>query len=158
MTKATGSTLIALGWSAAREAAFAPLAASGLLPGRVTSASNVTVAQTARGMLEVIVQRRSRRESASAAELPVVGDWLALQPLASSPGSAALREVLPRATSLTRSIVSASRPDAHAAAQVITANVDVALLVSAFGHDLNPRRLERYLLAALAGASGRSSS
>ena len=33
-------------------------------------------------------------------------------------------------------------------AQVVAANVDTIFLVSAFGQDLKPRRLERYLTAA----------
>jgi len=32
--------------------------------------------------------------------------------------------------------------------QVVAANVDTVFLVSAFGHDIDPRRLERYLVAA----------
>ncbi|CAN5733171.1 ribosome small subunit-dependent GTPase A [soil metagenome] len=151
MSETSDVTLTALGWTAEREAAFAPHAADGLYPARVTSASNITVARSAIRLVEVVVQRRFRRATARAADMPVVGDWLALQPLPSTPSQGALREVLPRATSLTRSIVSASRPDSPAAAQVIAANVDVALIVSAFGHDLNARRIERYLLAALAG-------
>jgi ribosome biogenesis GTPase len=85
----------------------------------------------------------------------VVGDWLALELIADSPGepprAAALRAVLPRATVLARSSGTAGRLGDHIDAQVLAANVHVALLVSAVGRDLNPRRIERYLLTCLAG-------
>jgi ribosome biogenesis GTPase len=51
--------------------------------------------------------------------------------------------VLPRRTAFVRK--EALR---KTAAQVVAANVDVVFLVSAYGNDLNPRRLERYLTAA----------
>jgi ribosome biogenesis GTPase / thiamine phosphate phosphatase len=145
--------LARLGWTDERESAFAPFAEDGLMPGRVTSTGGLTTASTASGPVEVIIQRRFRRSVASQADLPVVGDWLALQPLEAQPGSAALRGVLPRTSHVSRADVSAARPGAHVDAQVVAANVDVCLLVSAFGGDLNPRRIERYLLNAWAGGT-----
>jgi ribosome biogenesis GTPase len=127
------------------------MAAAGLVPGRVCAASRQAYALTPAGFVEVVVQRRSRRAVQDGGCLPVVGDWLALEPLDGASDHAALREVLPRTGALARAHVSAARPEAFASAQVLAANVDVALLVSAFGHDLNPRRIERYLLTALAG-------
>jgi ribosome biogenesis GTPase len=143
-------SLRALGWTRQRDDQFAPLAAAGLHPGRVTAAGGLTIAQTAAGPVEVTLQRRFRRSVASAADLPVVGDWLALEPDAAG-ARAALRLVLPRDGRVARADVSASRPDAHVDAQVLAANVDIALLVSAVGRDLNPRRIERYLVTAWAG-------
>jgi ribosome biogenesis GTPase len=51
--------------------------------------------------------------------------------------------VLPRRTSFSRKEVWGRTVE-----QVVAANVDTVFLVTAFGHDLNPRRLERYLTAA----------
>jgi ribosome biogenesis GTPase len=125
------------------------------VPGRVTSASSTAHASTEDGLVDVVVQRRFRRSATSAADFPVVGDWLALEPIVEAPGTvaraAALRAVLPRTSILARSTGTSDRPGGHVDAQVLAANVDVALLVSAVGRDLNPRRIERYLLTCLAG-------
>lgn len=124
--------------------AFAPDAAAGLLPGRVISSAG-NVAMTTNGPAEVIMQRRFSREAASSLDLPAVGDWLALELLSDSPRQAALRAVLPRGGTFVRNRLSDGRP------QVLAANVDVAFLVSGLDHDLNLRRIERYLVLALDG-------
>lgn len=73
---------------------------------------------------------------------PGVGDWVLTR---ARPGAPPLVEhLLPREGSLTR-----SRPDGRA--QLIAANVDVALICSSLDRDLNPRRLERYLLTVAQG-------
>jgi ribosome biogenesis GTPase / thiamine phosphate phosphatase len=152
---ARSATLVRLGWTLELEAAFEPHAASGLVPGRVTSVSATAQAGTDIGVVEVVVQRRFRRTATSSADYPVVGDWLALEPLHEVRGapsrSAALRAVLPRASVIARAAGTADRSSGHVGAQVLAANVDSALLVSAVGRDLNPRRIERYLLMCLAG-------
>lgn len=141
-----------LGWTADRAAAFEPLAARGLLPGRVCGIDrDMTSAWTGRGPVQVILQRRFRRSAGGPAALPVVGDWLALEPIADQPGLAALREVLPRRSCLVRADAASARPDARVDEQALAANVDTALIVSAFGHDLNLRRTERYLALAWSG-------
>jgi ribosome biogenesis GTPase len=43
-------------------------------------------------------------------------------------------------------------------AQVVAANIDTVFVVTAFGFDLNPRRLERYLTRPGTAARRRSSS
>jgi ribosome biogenesis GTPase len=75
-------------------------------------------------------------------ELPAVGDWVAARPL---PGErkALIEAVLPRRTAFTR-----KEAWRRTTEQVVAANVDTVFLVTAFGHDLNPRRTERYLTAA----------
>src|SRR5216683_5822049 len=55
-------------------------------------------------------------------------------------GAAAIREVLPRRSQFVR-----KSPRKKIEEQVIAANADVALLVSALDGDFNPRRAERYL-------------
>jgi ribosome biogenesis GTPase / thiamine phosphate phosphatase len=135
--------LSVLGWTEERARTFTEHRARGFIPGRVTSSSGVTQAMTQHGTVEVIVQRRFAREAASAADLPAVGDWLALEPIPGSPQQAALRHVLPRRGAFLRQ----REPDGQA--QVLAANVDVAFLVSGLDHDLNPRRIERYLVLAM---------
>jgi ribosome biogenesis GTPase len=137
--------LLDLGWTSHRAAAFGRMALAGLVPGRVISVGGATLAMTESGPVEVVVQRRSRREATGAAGLPAVGDWLALEPVSSAPPTAALREVLPRAGSIER------RRSDGGATQVLAANIDVAFLVAGLDHDLNVRRLERYLVLAYDG-------
>jgi ribosome biogenesis GTPase len=72
-------------------------------------------------------------------EWPAVGDWVAVETRdAGSP--ALIREVLPRRSRFVRKMAGN-----RIAEQVIAANVDTALLVSALDGDFNPRRVERYL-------------
>ena len=74
--------------------------------------------------------------------LPVVGDWVVVRPLEGE-RKALIEAVLPRRSAFTR-----KEAWRRAVEQVVAANVDVAFIVTAFGYDLNPRRLERYLTAA----------
>lgn len=134
-----------LGWSADRAMAFAPQAAVGLLPGRLVSSAGAGLAITAVGPTELVIQRRFAREAGSRLDLPAVGDWLALEPVSEHPRQAALREILPRSGAFVRQHPSDGQP------QVLASNVDIAFLVSGLDHDLNPRRIERYLVLALDG-------
>jgi len=71
-------------------------------------------------------------------DLPAVGDWVLVD--AVDKASARVRGVLPRASSFVRKAAGqATEP------QVVAANVDVVLILSSFGRDINPRRVERYL-------------
>jgi ribosome biogenesis GTPase len=145
--------LAELGWTTERERSFEPHAESGLVPGRVVAAARDAIrAATASGTLSVIVQRGFRRSTTSAADFPVVGDWLALEPISAT--EAALRAVLPRTGSFSRGDHDAQRTanGIHAVEQVVAANVDTVVIVGALNGDFNIRRLERYL--ALAWSSG----
>jgi len=137
--------LAELGWSESRAAAFAPHVLAGLVPGRVVSSGGATIAATRDGLVEVMLQRRFRREAGATTDLPAVGDWLALEPVSELPPRAALRAVLPRSGSFIRNRVTDDT------GQVLAANVDLAFLVSGLDHDLNLRRLERYLVLAYDG-------
>jgi len=82
-------------------------------------------------------------------ELPAVGDWvlLAAADAARSGGGAALvRHVLPR-----RSLLVRQAAGAKTAPQPIAANVDVGFIVTSANADLNPRRIERYLVVLAEG-------
>ncbi len=131
--------LNAYGWSLARQNDFAPHAAQGLTPGRIVIQQ--------RGGYRVItdageIEARATgplMKAATDIDRPTAGDWVALE---ARPGetTALVHAVLPRATAFIRK---ASGP--RAGAQVVAANVDVALLVASLNANLNPRRLERYL-------------
>jgi ribosome biogenesis GTPase len=83
----------------------------------------------------------------TAADLPAVGDWIAVRP---RPGEdrATVVKVLPRETALVRKAAGNAM-----APQVLAANVDVVFLVSALPDGVNLRRLERYLAAAWDGGT-----
>jgi ribosome biogenesis GTPase / thiamine phosphate phosphatase len=71
----------------------------------------------------------------------VAGDWVAVREL-DGEKKGIVEAILPRRTSFTR-----KEAWRRTVAQVVAANVDTVFLVTAFGQDLNPRRLERYLTA-----------
>ena len=80
-----------------------------------------------------------RLDAEEDADWPAVGDWLAVE-LRGSSDMAAVRAVLPRQNRFTR-----KAPGKKIEEQVIAANVDTALVVSALDGDFNPRRVERYI-------------
>ena len=79
--------------------------------------------------------------AASAAELPVVGDWVEARVVEA--GHAIVQAVLPRRTKFSRR-AAGTRGDE----QMIAANIDTVFLVSGLDHDFNLRRIERYLTLA----------
>jgi ribosome biogenesis GTPase len=135
--------LTALGWDETRAEQFEPHAAAGLTPGRVAvqhrGAYDVL---TEHGELRCDVAGRLYDESASPADLPAVGDWVAV---AARPGEASgtVQAVLPRRTKFSRKTAWQAAEE-----QVLAANVDVVLIVTSLNEDLNLRRLERYLTLA----------
>ncbi|MDR3511401.1 MAG: ribosome small subunit-dependent GTPase A [Caulobacteraceae bacterium] len=126
------------GWSDALQQAFAPYAARGLIPGRViVQQRGLFHLATERG--ELAAEPTGRLLHAGG-DYPVAGDWVAA---AEHPGGASIHAVLPRRTAFVRRAANTSHE-----AQVVAANVDVALLTASLNADFNPRRLERYLAAA----------
>jgi len=108
------------------------------------------VASAHRGRLDLLgrdgplagrVAGRLRHAAASPADLPAVGDWVAVDP-----ASGLVHAVLPRRGGIAR-----AAPGGQSQSQVLAANVDVALVVGSLNRDLNIRRLER-LLALTADA------
>ena len=57
-------------------------------------------------------------------------------------GDALIHALMPRKSAFAR------RAAGGVGVQIVAANVDIAFLVAALNNDLNPRRLERYLVAA----------
>jgi|SRR5215469_7661113 len=85
------------------------------------------------------VAGKLRLAAEGGADWPAVGDWVAAE-LQDQGGAATIREVMPRRSQFVRKLAGKK-----IAEQVIAANVDTALLVSALDGDFNPRRVERYL-------------
>ncbi len=140
------SGLPALGWDEGWAAAWQAAApGTGLLPARVVAAHRgACEVLTAPGgtPLEGRVTGRLRHE-AGPAELPVVGDWVAVVARPAE-RAATVHAVLPRRTQLRRK----APADYGAPFQVLAANVDVVLVATSLNRELNPRRLERYLATA----------
>jgi ribosome biogenesis GTPase len=137
------SDLTALGWDEIRAEQFEPYAPTGLVPGRVAvqhrGAYDVL---TEHGELRCDVAGRLYDESSSPADLPAVGDWVAVA-ARTDEGGGTVQAVLPRRTKFSRKTAWQAAEE-----QVLAANVDVVLIVTSLNEDMNLRRLERYLTLA----------
>jgi ribosome biogenesis GTPase len=118
-------------------------AASGLQPGRVVIEFNhLFRLQLASGEVEATVSGRMKHRARSRAELPAVGDWVAVR--AGEPDQlSSIRAVLPRRTRFSRKMAGEVTDE-----QIVAANVDVVFLTMGLDADFSVRRLERYLLLA----------
>ena len=133
--------LAALGWSPSRAEEFVPHAAAGCVPARVAAQHRGGyVVYGEGGDRPAEVSGQLRHSSLGPADLPAVGDWVAVRD-AEDAAAATIHSVLPRQTAFSRKAAGGG------VEQVVAANVDVVFLVGAFGADLNVRRLERYLAA-----------
>jgi ribosome biogenesis GTPase len=135
--------LIPLGWDDVLAEQFAAHADDGLVAGRVAvqhrGAYDVL---TELGELRCDVAGRVYEESTSPADLPAVGDWVAVAPRADE-AAGTIQAVLPRRTRFSRKTAWQAAEE-----QVLAANIDVVFIVTSLNEDLNLRRLERYLILA----------
>jgi ribosome biogenesis GTPase len=130
------------GWSDALGQDFAPHAAHGHAPGRVTvQQRGLYIVATDFGELSAQLSGRLMHDAEEAGH-PAVGDWVAIAPRPEE-GAATIHAVLPRRTAFVRKAA-----DSVQSVQVVAANVDVAFLVASMNADFNVRRLERHLAAA----------
>ena len=119
--------LAALGWTPE----LAENLPSGLVPGRVVAAHRAAFdVQTAYGLVRTRLPGRLVHEQVDVA----VGDWIGL-------GEGLIRDVLPRRSAIVRQAAGRTSD-----AQTLAANVDIAFVVTSLGPDLEPRRIERYLV------------
>ena len=117
----------ALGWSPELAAQLEP----GLAPGRVVAAHRAAYdVQTAGANVRTRLPGRLLHENLDVA----VGDWVGL-------GDGLIRAVLPRRSAIVRQ--AAGRTSEK---QTLAANVDLAFVVTSLGPELEPRRIERYLV------------
>jgi ribosome biogenesis GTPase len=116
-----------LGWNDELAEQLTP----GLAPGRVAAAHRGAFdVWTADGAVRTRLPGRAMHEGIDVA----VGDWVGLS-------DGLIRAVLPRRSAIVRNAAGLST-----SAQTLAANVDVAFVVSSLGPDLEPRRIERYLV------------
>lgn len=146
---AVGVTLAQLGWNDYFAQAFAPHAAAGCQPARVTlelkGFYEVTGAEGAR-LAECT--GRFTHEARAAADYPAIGDWVAITPLPGDDTRALIHAVLPRRTRFSRKAAGEQSVE-----QVIAANVDTVFLVTALDGNYKLHRVERYLAAAWASGA-----
>jgi ribosome biogenesis GTPase len=117
----------ALGWNPELAEQLEP----GLVPGRVVAAHRAAYdVQTAAGNVRTRLPGRLLHENLDVA----VGDWVGL-------ADGLIRTVLPRRSAIVRQ--AAGRTSEM---QTLAANVDLAFIVTSLGPELEPRRIERYLV------------
>ena len=130
-----------LGWDARWAEAFAPYREKGFAPGRI--------AVRHKGQYEVLTEEGQvvgrikgylRHTAESLAELPVVGDWVALSKREHDPNWR-IQEVLPRRSRLSRKVAGVRTRE-----QVLATNVTTVFIVMGLTEDYNLRRLERYMV------------
>ena len=137
-------TLDELGWTAPLAEAFGPFAADGLAAARVVCElrRNFYAVQTPEA--EYLGEcgggffHQARRPD----QFPVVGDWVAVKV---RPGEqrADIHAVLPRRNKFSRRAAGSEEIE-----QIVAANIDTIFLVAGLDGNLNPKRLQRFLVAA----------
>ena len=137
------SDMTSLGWNDALAEELAALGLPDAIPGRVVvphrGAHDVL---TELGELRCDVAGRLYDEARSPAELPVVGDWVAVTARPEEQAGT-ITAVLSRRTRFSRKTAWQATEE-----QVLAANIDVVFIVTSLNEDLNLRRLERYLILA----------
>ena len=135
--------LVRFGWHDFFAAGFHQYSDQGLIAGRVAlEYSRVYRVYTAHGEISAELAGRLRHEAASRADLPAVGDWVAMR-LIDPEGKGLIQTVLPRRTQVTRK-TKGRRSDE----QIIGANIDTIFIVTSLNQDFSLRRIERYLAVA----------
>jgi ribosome biogenesis GTPase / thiamine phosphate phosphatase len=124
-----------LGWDDGFAAALEPY--DNCIPGRVSAQHRGEYDVLAEaGELRAQVSGRLRHEASSGADLPAVGDWVALR-------DQTIHGVLPRRSAFLRKVAWSQTE-----AQVLAANVDTVFVLTGLDDDFSPRRIERYLTLA----------
>ncbi|NPE30540.1 ribosome small subunit-dependent GTPase A [Methanococcoides sp. SA1] len=123
------------GWNTSLASAFSAYKGP-YIPGRI-AAQHKTVCNilTEKGEIQAAISGAMRR----AGKQSVVGDFVVLLDQ-SDINSYTIVDILPRTSCLSRGSAGESSEE-----QLIAANIDTIFIVTAVGHDLNLRRLERYL-------------
>lgn len=140
-----------IGWSAFFEEQFEPYRKKGWVAARLVEETKINFRAWLEDgeELEVVTGGKVWHEAQCDAELPAVGDWVAIE-VQGEDDEHVIRARLQRRTTFSRKM-----PGNSSEEQVIAANVDVVVVVTDAVADFNLRRLERYLtLIAKSGAQG----
>jgi ribosome biogenesis GTPase / thiamine phosphate phosphatase len=137
-------TLATLGWDDGWEASFREHDRDGVVAARVSAPhrGGAYDVLTERGEIRARLPGRTRKSSES--DVPVVGDWVALDLDGEAP---TIEAVLPRRTKLSRRAAHDPGTD-DAREQIVAANVDVVFVTASLADEPSPRLLERYLTLA----------
>ena len=137
-------TLTGLGWNAEFAATYEPWQSKAdVRPGRVAIEFNqIFRIYVEDGELDAITAGRLKHRARNRAELPAVGDWVAVRKRPEE-DRGIIMAVLPRRSAFTRRAAGDVTGE-----QVVAANVDVVFVVMGLDRDYNVRRLERYLVMA----------
>lgn len=141
------------GWSPFFAEQFVPWQQRDFIPARVIRGEkNYFRVMTAAGELTVRFAGKLRHRAGGRADLPVVGDWVAVEP--QPDGRGLIHALLKRSSSFARNLPGRRKGKGkeRIEQQVIAANVDLVLIVCGLDRDYNLRRIERYL--TLVGGSG----
>jgi ribosome biogenesis GTPase len=150
VTTEHGSRLAALGWDAfwanAYRGAAADVprsAADDCAPARIVAEyrGRYRIARDD-GDAWAVLAGRARHTASDREQLPAVGDWVGVS-RGTDDGTVLIRFAVPRRGAFIRKTAGMTTE-----AQVVAANVDVALIATALPGDLSTRRLERYLTLA----------
>jgi ribosome biogenesis GTPase len=133
-------TLTDLGWNERFEAEFAPFIKKGWVPARLIRDNKITYGALTEGgyEYEVVMGGKVYHDASCDAELPAVGDWVALE-IGTGDLDHVIRARLSRQTCFSR-----KAPGKSSEEQVIAANVSLVCVVTDAGTDLNLRRMERF--------------
>jgi ribosome biogenesis GTPase len=138
------TTLADYGWTAAFARIFAPHADAGLEPARVVCElrRKFYAVQTADGEILAECGGGFFHHAKNPDQFPVVGDWVAVR---RRPGEqrADLHAVLPRTTKFSRRAAGSEEIE-----QIVAANIDTVFLVGGLDRNFNPKRIQRFLVAA----------
>jgi ribosome biogenesis GTPase len=152
------TTIKELGWDDWFEERFGEYRDRGLVPARVTCdmGPNFEV-QCDTGTFLANTSGKLRHTAGSRGELPVVGDWVAIQPAAGA-DQAVIHAVLPRKTGFSRKEAGSRnrRSGGKTVEQVLAANIDTVFIVCAVDgyRNFNVRKMERYVAVAQASGAG----
>lgn len=131
------------GWNGFFAAAFADYDPQNQQPARVIAEyQGLYRLVLAGGETLAEISGKLRHQSSSREELPAVGDWVVCT-WTPAMQHARIDAVLPRRSQFMR-----KQTGGRSEGQIVASNVDTLLLVSALNHDLNLRRIERYLSLA----------
>ena len=137
------SALQELGYTARWQTLFEPHLRQGLAPGRVIRGDRGSFLVAMQdGIVRAKPSRRLSRSAGVAADLPAVGDWVAVL-VRDNLDAPLIEAVLERASAITR-----GDPGKTSDVQVLAANIDTVFVVHPIAEPPNLRRIERELSVA----------